>query len=86
MAPAGLAAVERAKANGAWMVYDSAERLEVPDDLAAALAARPHAADGFAAYAPSRRKQLLAWVATAVRPDTRASRIARIADEAAAGD
>ena len=33
MAPAGLAAIERAKANGSWTVLDSVERLEVPGDL-----------------------------------------------------
>ena len=43
MAPAGSAAIERAKANGSWEILDSAERLEVPDDLAAALAALPTA-------------------------------------------
>src|SRR6478672_9351967 len=35
MTPAGLAAIERAKANGSWETLDSVERLEIPDDLAA---------------------------------------------------
>ena len=34
IAPAGLAAIERAKANGSWELLDSVERLEVPSDLA----------------------------------------------------
>jgi uncharacterized protein YdeI (YjbR/CyaY-like superfamily) len=83
MAPAGLAAIERAKANGSWEVLDSVERLEVPDDLAAALEARPPAAANFAAFTPSARKMLLGWVALAVRPGTRAARITRIAESAA---
>jgi uncharacterized protein YdeI (YjbR/CyaY-like superfamily) len=83
MTPAGLAAIERAKANGSWEVLDSVERLEVPEDLAAALEARPPAADNFAAFPPSARKMLLGWVATARRPETRASRAAKIADAAA---
>jgi len=83
MAPAGLAAIERAKANGSWEVLDSVERLEVPDDLARALAARPPAADNFAAFTPSVRKMQLGWVAMAVRPGTRAGRIAEIAEAAA---
>jgi uncharacterized protein YdeI (YjbR/CyaY-like superfamily) len=83
MAPAGLAAIERAKANGSWEVLDSVERLEVPDDLAAALASRPPAADHFAAFPPSARKMLLGWVATARRPETRATRIIQIAEAAA---
>lgn len=86
MAPAGLAAIERAKANGSWGMLDSADRLEVPDDLAAALAARPHAAANFAGFPPSTRKQLLGWVATAVRPETRSARIARVAEAAARGE
>lgn len=83
MAPAGLAAIERAKANGSWTIFDSVERLEVPGDLDAALAAAPPGAANFAAFPPSARKQMLAWVAMAVRPETRAERIAKIADMAA---
>lgn len=86
MAPPGLAAVARAKANGSWTVLDSAERLEVPDDLAAALDAQPPAAANFAAFPPSTRKQLLGWVATAVRPATRSARIAKVAAAAARGE
>lgn len=83
MAPAGSAAIERAKANGSWEILDSAERLEVPDDLAAALAALPTAALNFGAFPPSARKQLLTWVAFAVRPETRADRIRQVAEAAA---
>jgi len=83
MEPAGLAAIERAKANGSWRVLDSAERLEVPDDLATALAAFPSATANFAAFPPSARKQMLSWVALAVRPATRSARITRIAEAAA---
>lgn len=83
MAPAGLAAIERAKANGSWEILDAAERLEVPLDLAAALEARPPAAANFAAFTPSARKMLLGWVALARRPETRAARITKIAEAAA---
>ena len=83
MAPAGLAAIERAKANGSWEILDSVERLEVPSDLAAALAGLPAAAPNFAAFPPSARKGMLAWVAFAVRPETRAERVRRIAEAAA---
>jgi uncharacterized protein YdeI (YjbR/CyaY-like superfamily) len=78
MAPAGLAAIERAKANGAWVLLDGVERMEVPDDLTAALVARPPAAERFAAWAPSMRKALLGWLVLAMRPETRAARIAAI--------
>jgi uncharacterized protein YdeI (YjbR/CyaY-like superfamily) len=83
MAPAGLAAVERAKANGWWEILDAAERLEVPDDLAAAFEIRPPAAVNFAAFPPSARKMLLGWVAVAQRPETRSARIGNIAEAAA---
>ena len=83
MAPAGLAAVARAKANGSWEVLDSAERLEVPEDLARALEEHPPAAGNFAAFPASTRKQLLGWVATAVRPATRRARVTKVAEAAA---
>jgi uncharacterized protein YdeI (YjbR/CyaY-like superfamily) len=83
MMPAGLAAIERAKANGSWEILDSVERMEVPDDLAAALDAHPPAAASFAAFPPSARKMLLGWLVTARRPDTRARRIEEIAESAA---
>ncbi len=83
MAPAGLAAIELAKANGSWETLDATERLEIPADLAAALDARPPAAANFAAFPPSARKILLGWVAMARRPETRAARITAIADAAA---
>lgn len=82
MGPAGLAAIERAKRDGSWVLLDPVERLEVPPDLASALGARPPAAANFGAFSPSARKQLLAWVATAVRPETRAARIVAVADAA----
>jgi uncharacterized protein YdeI (YjbR/CyaY-like superfamily) len=83
MTSTGMEAVARAKANGSWQVLDGVERLEVPADLAAALDARPPAAANFAAFTPSARKTLLGWVALAIRSETRASRIAEIAEAAA---
>jgi uncharacterized protein YdeI (YjbR/CyaY-like superfamily) len=83
MAPAGLAAVERARADGSWDVLDGPERLVVPTDLAEALERHPAAAGHFAAFPPSARRMMLAWVATARRPETRAARIERIAAAAA---
>ena len=86
MRPAGLAVIERAKADGSWTVLDGPERLEVPPDLEAALEANPPAAAQFAAFPPFARKLMLSWVATAVRPATRAARIEQIAARAARGE
>jgi uncharacterized protein YdeI (YjbR/CyaY-like superfamily) len=83
MTPAGLAAIDLAKANGSWEVLDAAERLEVPPDLQAALQARPPAAVNFAGFPPSARKMLIAWIDVARRPETRAARITKIVEAAA---
>jgi len=83
MAPAGLAAIDRAKANGSWGLLDSVERLEVPEDLAAALAARPPAHVNFAAWPRGVRKQALTSLVHARRPETRTERIRKLADAAA---
>lgn len=83
MAAAGLASIERAKANGSWESLDAVEALLVPDDLVAALAARPGAAERFAALAPSARKGYLHWINGAVKPETRAHRVSEVARHAA---
>ena len=80
MAPAGLAAIERAKENGSWTLLDDVEQGIIPDDLAAALsAAGPEAAANFDAYPKSVRRMLLERIAQARRPETRAARIAEAA-------
>jgi uncharacterized protein YdeI (YjbR/CyaY-like superfamily) len=86
MRPAGLAVIDQAKANGYWEILDSVERLEVPPDLAAALDAQPPATATFGAFPASVRKQHLAWVALAGKPETRAGRIRTIAEKAARGE
>ena len=85
MAPAGLRAIEVAKANGYWTILDGPTRGDVPDDLAAALAAREPARATWEAYPPSLRRQLLEQLAFARKPETRAKRIAAIVDAAARG-
>jgi len=86
MAPAGLRAVEVAKANGAWGLLDDVEALVVPADLTAALADDGAATVGFAAMAPSAKKAILLALKTAKKPETRARRIAvAVADAAELG-
>jgi uncharacterized protein YdeI (YjbR/CyaY-like superfamily) len=86
MAPAGLAAIKAAKVNGSWTSLDSVEALSVPPDLAAALAANPVAARNFAAFPASSKKAYLHRVSQAVRPATRAARIAAVARAQAGSD
>jgi uncharacterized protein YdeI (YjbR/CyaY-like superfamily) len=85
MAPAGIAVVERAKADGSWTIFESVDRLEVPGDLAEALAARPAARETWDAYPRSVRHAALSWVVLARRPETREKRITAIADAAQRG-
>jgi uncharacterized protein YdeI (YjbR/CyaY-like superfamily) len=79
MTPAGLAVVERARADGSWLLYVDTENLVIPADLAAALAANPPAAQHWAAFSPSARRLLLEWIRQARRPATRAARIVETA-------
>jgi len=85
MRPAGLAEVERAKADGRWdAAYDGPATAVVPHDLAAALAAR-HLTDAFAALDSRNRFAFLNRVQTAVRPETRARRIEQLTGALAEG-
>ena len=85
MTERGLRVVDAAKANGSWEILDSVERLEVPDDLAAALDADPAARAYFDGMPPGVRKQNLYFVISARRPGTRAARIAKIVTAAREG-
>jgi uncharacterized protein YdeI (YjbR/CyaY-like superfamily) len=77
MQPAGAAEMERAKADGRWeAAYAGPASIEVPDDLAAALAAEPKAQALFDALTSQNRYAVLYRVTTAKRADTRARRIA----------
>ena len=85
MEEAGRAAVEAAKRSGMWTLMDPVEALEVPDDLAAALASYDGARAAFDGFTPGVRKQILAWIVLAKKPETRAARITTTAEQAAAG-
>jgi uncharacterized protein YdeI (YjbR/CyaY-like superfamily) len=82
MLPAGLAAIEAAKRTGMWTLLDDVEDLVVPEDLALALASAPSARANWDAFPPSARRAMLQWVVEARRPETRAKRIADIANHA----
>ncbi|WP_380166855.1 YdeI family protein [Jannaschia sp. R86511] len=77
MQPNGYAEIERAKADGRWdAAYAGPATIEVPDDLAAALAAEPAAQAAFARLDGQNRYAVLFRVTTARTPETRARRIA----------
>jgi uncharacterized protein YdeI (YjbR/CyaY-like superfamily) len=77
MTPAGIAAVEAAKKDGRWTAAYASQRVAtVPEDLQAALEARPKAKAFFATLSSANRYAILFRVHTAKKPETRKKRIA----------
>jgi uncharacterized protein YdeI (YjbR/CyaY-like superfamily) len=86
MAPPGSAVIDAAKADGSWSMLDDVEDLIVPPDLAEAFDAHPGAREHWDAFTRSPRRAMLAWIAQARKPETRARRIAATAEKAALGE
>ncbi|WP_070398097.1 YdeI family protein [Hydrogenophaga sp. PML113] len=85
--PPGLAQVEAARADGRWaQAYDGARTSTAPEDLVAALDANPPAKAFFATLNASNRYAVLWRIQTAVRPATRAKRIAQLVNMLARGE
>jgi uncharacterized protein YdeI (YjbR/CyaY-like superfamily) len=80
VAPPGMAAIERAKADGSWTMLDAVDALVVPDDLTKALARFANARTNFDAFPPSARRGILEWISQARTEATRAKRVAQTAD------
>lgn len=76
MLPAGLAEVERAKADGRWDAAYRQKGAEVPPDFLAAIEADPAAAAFFATVGGQKRFAFLFRLGQLKRPETRAKRIA----------
>jgi uncharacterized protein YdeI (YjbR/CyaY-like superfamily) len=87
MRPAGLAEVERAKADGRWdAAYASVRTMEVPADLQRELDARPQAAAFFATLNSQNRYSILYRLHDAKRPETRARRLEKFVAMLEAGE
>lgn len=83
----GHAQIEAAKADGRWAkAYDSARTATVPEDLQAALDAEPQARAFFATLNAANRYAVLWRIQTAVKPETRARRIAQLVAMLARGE
>ena len=68
------------------MAPDTKSReVEVPADLAAALARRARAKRQFAALPPSHRKAFVEWITSAKREETRRGRVAKSVERLEAG-
>jgi uncharacterized protein YdeI (YjbR/CyaY-like superfamily) len=87
MRPAGLAEVERAKADGRWeAAYESQKNSMVPDDLQRELDARPTAKASFDQLSRQDRFTILYQLQDAKRPETRARRLAKFVERLDAGE
>lgn len=78
MRPRGQAEIEVAKADGRWdAAYEGSKNIEVPPDLAEALAASPRAAEMFGILTAQNRFAILFRVTGVKKPETRARNIAK---------
>jgi len=76
MRPAGLKAIERAKAHGRWeSAYDSPSRAAVPDDFQAALRANSRAGEFFEKLDRANRYAILFRIQTVKKTETRTRKI-----------
>ena len=87
MHPAGVAEMERAKADGRWeAAYAGPATIEVPREFVVALSAKPKAKAMFANLNSQNRYAILYRIANAKRAETRARRIEQFVDMLARGE
>jgi uncharacterized protein YdeI (YjbR/CyaY-like superfamily) len=87
MVAAGREQVERAKADGRWeKAYGGSSELDVPADLAEALAAEPRAQAMFDILTSSNRFAVVYRVTSPKRAETRTRRIAQTVEQLARGE
>lgn len=89
MRPAGLREVEAAKADGRWdAAYDGAKSMDVPPELAQALAlARHRKAKAFFDTLDKTNRYAVCWrVQTAVKPETKRARVEKLVAMLARGE
>lgn len=75
MTEAGIEKIKAAKQDGSWNQLDAIEELIIPADLKQALEANETANRYFEAFNNSSKKNILFWIETAKRPETRLKRI-----------
>jgi uncharacterized protein YdeI (YjbR/CyaY-like superfamily) len=87
MRPAGLAEVQRAKADGRWeAAYEGQRSITVPEDLQRELDARPAAKAFFEGLSSRNRYAILYRLHDAKRPETRARRLEKFVAMLEAGE
>jgi uncharacterized protein YdeI (YjbR/CyaY-like superfamily) len=80
MTDAGFECIEIAKQNGFWSILDTAESLEIPDDLEAEFQTIPDSKDYFLSLSRSDKRNILQWLVLARRIETRQKRISEIVE------
>ena len=75
MTEAGLKKITLAQQDGSWNTLDAIEELIVPVDLQQALIENETANAYFAAFSNTTKKNILFWIESAKRPETRLRRI-----------
>jgi uncharacterized protein YdeI (YjbR/CyaY-like superfamily) len=85
LAQPGQRMIDLAKQDGSWDQLTESDALEVPDDLRAALAANPAAHEKFLGFTESSRRNILWYLQSAKRPETRHKRLTEIVELAALG-
>lgn len=75
MTEAGVEKIKTAQQNGSWNQLDAIEELMIPADLKQALQANETANRYFETFNNSSKKNILFWIESAKRPETRLKRI-----------
>ncbi|MBL7847921.1 MAG: YdeI/OmpD-associated family protein [Cyclobacteriaceae bacterium] len=83
MTSAGMKKIMSAKEDGTWSTLDPVDTLQMPEVLDKALAKNKKARMNFEAFPAGIKKQLVYWVLSAKRAETRASRVREIVAKAA---
>jgi len=82
MKEAGFKSIEIAKENGSWTILDEVEALVIPEDLKSAFEKYKGSMEYFNSLSKSVKKQLLYWIVSAKRIETRQNRILEIVENA----
>lgn len=83
MTPAGMKKILAAKKDGTWSTLDAVDALEIPLELSKALDRNKKALKNFQGFPDGIKKQLVYWVQSARREETRKARIKEIVMKAA---
>lgn len=76
MTAAGLEKIEAAKRDSSWSTLDAIEDLQLSADFMEALDSNKTASDNFMAFSTSSKQNIVRWIESAKRPETRLKRIA----------